>query len=105
MNINKLELSGKIYNKPIRKVSPGGIPHCQFILEHYSQQQEAGFNRKVWCRITIIVSGEKLQQSTHKVIIGTRIAIIGFISNHKGINGLNNLVLHAEKIKLIDFGD
>ncbi|MGP1939672.1 MAG: primosomal replication protein N [Arsenophonus sp. ET-DL9-MAG3] len=105
MNINKLELSGKIYNRPIIKNSPGGIPHCQFILEHRSQQQEAGFNRKVWCRIAIIVSGQKLQQFTHRVMIGTRITIVGFISSHRGANGLNNLVLHAEQIKLIDFGD
>ncbi|MGP1931060.1 MAG: primosomal replication protein N, partial [Arsenophonus sp. ET-DL12-MAG3] len=41
----------------------------------------------------------------HRVMIGTRITIVGFISSHRGANGLNNLVLHAEQIKLIDFGD
>ncbi|XZQ55763.1 MAG: primosomal replication protein N [Arsenophonus sp.] len=105
MNINKLKLSGKIYNTPIRKVSPSGVPHCQFILEHRSQQKEASFDRNVWCRVTIIASGKKIQESTYRIMIGSMVTVIGFISSHKGANGLNNLVLHAEQIKLIYFGD
>ncbi|MDR5609456.1 MULTISPECIES: primosomal replication protein N [unclassified Arsenophonus] len=105
MNTNRLVLSGKICNAPIRKVSPAGVPHCQFVLEHRSQQQEAGFDRQVWCRITIIASGQKLQQFTHSITVGSCITVIGFISSHQGANGLNNLVLHAEQIELIDSGD
>ncbi|MGP1956333.1 MAG: primosomal replication protein N [Arsenophonus sp. NC-PE1-MAG3] len=105
MNTNRLVLSGKIFNTPIRKVSPAGIPNCQFILEHSSLQKEAGFNRKVWCKITIIASGQKLQQLTDSITVDSRATIIGFISNHQGTNGLNNLVLHAEQIELIDSGD
>lgn len=105
MNINRLVLSGKIYKAPIRKVSPAGVPHCQFVLEHRSQQQEAGFARQVWCRISIIASGQELQQFTHSITVGSRITVMGFISNHQGANGLNNIVLHAEQIELIDSGD
>ncbi|RAN86346.1 primosomal replication protein N, partial [Bacillus sp. SRB_28] len=43
---NRLELSGIICRTPIRKVSPSGIPHCQFVLEHRSVQEEAGFHRQ-----------------------------------------------------------
>ncbi|MCE1644769.1 primosomal replication protein N, partial [Enterobacter hormaechei] len=42
MTTNRLVLSGTVCKVPIRKVSPAGIPHCQFVLEHRSQQQEAG---------------------------------------------------------------
>ncbi|MFP3019118.1 MAG: primosomal replication protein N [Arsenophonus sp.] len=105
MSSNLLVLSGKICNTPIKKFSPSGVPHCQFFLEHRSQKKEAGFNRKVWCRITIIASGQKLQQSTHNIIVGSWVLVIGFISSHHTANGLNNLVLHAERIKLIYFGD
>ncbi|VAY02404.1 Primosomal replication protein n [Arsenophonus endosymbiont of Aleurodicus dispersus] len=105
MNTNRLVLSGKICNAPIKKVSPAGVPHCQLVIEHRSQQQESGFVRQVWCRITIIASGKKLQQVTHSVTVGSRITVIGFISSHKGANGLTNLVIHAEQIKLIDSGD
>ncbi len=41
---NRLELSGIICRTPLRKVSPSGIPHCQFVLEHRSVQEEAGFH-------------------------------------------------------------
>ncbi|MFO5877393.1 hypothetical protein ACLBP1_24710, partial [Klebsiella pneumoniae] len=37
---NRLELSGIICRTPLRKVSPSGIPHCQFVLEHRSVQEE-----------------------------------------------------------------
>ncbi|MGP1958675.1 MAG: primosomal replication protein N [Arsenophonus sp. NC-CH8-MAG3] len=104
MNTNRLILSGKICNSPIRKISPAGVPHCKFVLEHRSLQKEAGFNRKVWCKITIIASGQKLQQFTHSITVGSRITVIGFISSHHAANGLNNLVLHAEQIELIDSG-
>ncbi|MCE1699850.1 single-stranded DNA-binding protein, partial [Enterobacter hormaechei] len=46
MTTNRLVLSGTVCKTPIRKVSPSGIPHCQFVLEHRSQQQEAGFSRR-----------------------------------------------------------
>ncbi|VFT75804.1 primosomal replication protein N [Klebsiella aerogenes] len=45
---NRLELSGIICRTPLRKVSPSGIPHCQFVLEHRSVQEEAGFHRQAW---------------------------------------------------------
>ncbi|MCE1731729.1 single-stranded DNA-binding protein, partial [Enterobacter hormaechei] len=48
---NRLVLSGTVCKTPIRRVSPSGIPHCQFVLEHRSQQQEAGFSRQSWCRM------------------------------------------------------
>ncbi|KNB23627.1 primosomal replication protein N, partial [Salmonella enterica] len=31
---NRLALSGTVCRAPLRKVSPSGIPHCQFVLEH-----------------------------------------------------------------------
>ncbi len=39
---NRLVLSGTVCRTPLRKVSPSGIPHCQFVLEHRSVQEEAG---------------------------------------------------------------
>nr|WP_207628862.1 primosomal replication protein N [Photorhabdus cinerea] len=98
-------LSGTVCKAPIRKVSPAGIPHCQFVLEHRSQQQEAGLSRQAWCRMPVIVSGQTLQVLTHSITVGSRLTVLGFISCHQGRNGLNKLVLHAEQIELIDSGD
>lgn len=105
MTANRLVLSGTVCKMPTRKVSPSGIPHCQFVLEHRSQQQEAGFSRQTWCRIPVIVSGQQSQALTHSITIGSNITVQGFISSHQGRNGLNKLVLHAEQIELIDSGD
>ncbi|MGL9760541.1 MAG: primosomal replication protein N [Symbiopectobacterium sp.] len=102
---NLLELSGMICKVPVRKVSPSGIPHCQFVLEHRSVQEEAGLRRQAWCRMPVIVSGHESQAITHSITVGMHIRVQGFICSHQGRNGLNKLVLHAEQIGLIDSGD
>ncbi|WP_315709470.1 primosomal replication protein N [Brenneria uluponensis] len=102
---NRLVLSGTVCKTPIRKVSPSGIPHCQFVLEHRSTQKEAGFNRQAWCRMPVIVSGRESQAFTHSITVGMQLTVSGFISCHQGRNGLSKVVLHAEQIELIDSGD
>ncbi|MBI6549289.1 primosomal replication protein N [Xenorhabdus lircayensis] len=105
MTTNRLVLSGTVCKTPIRRISPSGIPHCQFVLEHRSQQQEAGFSRQSWCRMPVIASGQLLQEYTRSITVGSRITVSGFINSHHGRNGLSKLVLHAEQIELIDSGD
>ncbi len=102
---NRLQLSGKVYKTPLRKVSPSGIPHCQLVLEHNSTQVEAGFHRQAWCRVAVVISGKQHQAITHSITVGMHLNVSGFISTHPGRNGLNRLVLHAEQIELIDSGD
>ncbi len=105
LTVNRLALSGTVCKAPLRKVSPSGVPHCQFVLEHRSGQQEAGFARQAWCRMPVVVSGQQSQALTHSITVGSRLKVTGFISTHQGRNGLNKLVLHAEQIELIDSGD
>ena len=105
MTANQLRLSGTVCKTPIRKVSPSGIPHCQFVLEHRSMQVEAGFTRQAWCRMPVIISGKVHQAITQSITVGTQLNVQGFICSHQGRNGLNKLVLHAEQIELIDSGD
>ena len=101
-------LSGIVCKTPIRKVSPSGISHCQFVLEHRSVQHEAGFSRQAWCRLPVVFSGQQTI-NINSIILGTHIAVQGFISCHQGRNGLSKIVLHAkvlhaEPIDLI-YGD
>ncbi|AFP84505.1 primosomal replication protein N [secondary endosymbiont of Ctenarytaina eucalypti] len=102
---NRLILSGKVYKVPIRKVSPSGIPHCFFLLEHRSIQQEVCFSRQAWCRLSVVISGAHNLSISSSIIIGAQITVKGFISCEKGRNGLSKIVLHAEKIDFIDSGD
>ncbi len=105
MTVNQLVLAGLVRNTPMRKTSPSGIPHCQFVLEHHSQQQEAGFSRKTWLHMPVIISGPLLHTVTQNITAGSQLTIRGFISCHQGRNGLNKLVLHAEQIELMNSGD
>ena len=105
MTANRLTLSGTVCKTPTRKVSPSGIPHCQFVLEHRSEQVEAGFTRQAWCRMPVIISGKAHKHITQSITVGTVLTVQGFISCHQAKNGLNKVVLHAEQIDLIDSGD
>ncbi|NIH15690.1 primosomal replication protein N [Serratia symbiotica] len=105
MTTNRLVLSGTVCLVPIQKVSPSGIPHCQFVLEHHSQQREAGFSRQAWCRMHVVVSGHLSQALTQRLTVGSQVTVRGFISCHQGRNWLRKLVLHAEQIEFIDSGD
>ncbi|MGP4123074.1 MAG: primosomal replication protein N [Sodalis sp. (in: enterobacteria)] len=102
---NRLMLSGTVCKTPIRKVSPSGILHCQFVLNHRSVQQEASFLRQAWCRLPVVVSGKETLDMTHSITVGAQITVQGFISCHQGRNGLSKIVLHAKQIDLIDSGD
>lgn len=103
--VNLLMLSGIICKTPIRKISPSGITHCQFVLEHRSMQQEVNLLRQSWCRLPVVVSGKETMDITSNISVGTQIAAQGFISWHQGRNGLGKIVLHAKKIDLIESGD
>ena len=56
---NRLVLSGIVKKTPIQKMSPSGISHCQFYLEHVSEQIEAELTRQAWCIMPVIVSGQQ----------------------------------------------
>lgn len=97
--INRLVLSGQVYKTPIRRISPNGIAHCQFYLEHCSTQVEAEVARQAWCIMPVIVSGTNELASCIKK--GSKVWVEGFISTHTKRNNINQLVLHADQIKLL----
>ena len=99
---NRCSLIGTVTNQPKRIKSPNGIMHCQFLLEHRSEQQEAGLSRQAWCKMPIQISGNQLIQKTQSITVGSKLLIVGFINSHKSKNGLSQLVLHAEQIEFID---
>ena len=98
---NRLELVGTIVKQPKRSQSPAGIPHCHFVLEHRSIQQEAGLPRQVYCYINVVVSGKGQQVLTQDLVIGSNVKVGGFISYQTGRNGIGKLVLHADHIDII----
>lgn len=103
--INRLVLECVVV-KPIQsKTSPSGIPHATFLVEHRSNQFEAGLKRQAWCKMSVVASGLPLQPIAKQLVIGSKIKITGFISQHESKNGLSRLVLHAEKIDFLTHGE
>ncbi len=98
---NRMELSGTIAEPPIRSKSPSGIEHCRFWLEHRSTVIEADFPRQVYCRMPIVVSGQRSQALTQNLVQGSSIKVSGFVSYQTGRNGVGKLVLHADNITQI----
>ncbi|WP_282177573.1 primosomal replication protein N [Vibrio nereis] len=98
---NRMELSGTIAKPPIRSKSPSGIEHCRFWLEHRSTVIEADFPRQVYCRMPIVVSGQRSQVLTQNLVQGSSIKVSGFVSYQTGRNGVGKLVLHADNITQI----
>ena len=98
---NCLVLSGTICRIPKRSVSPAGIPHCHFVLEHESEQVEANHLRRAWCRIEVVASGRELQTQTASLPTVMQVKVSGFICYRKSANGVGTLVLHAKSIEQI----
>ncbi len=64
-------------------------------------QQEAGLERQVYCRIQVVVSGERSNAVTLDLSPGCNIRVSGFVAYQTGRNGLGKLVLHADEINQI----
>ncbi|OOF06658.1 primosomal replication protein N [Salinivibrio sp. MA427] len=95
---NRLELAGVISKGPVRRQSPAGVQHCHFVLEHRSTQVEADFPRQVFCRLSVVVSGQGSTQQTQNLALGSHIKVSGFIAYQTSRQGEGKLVLHADTI-------
>lgn len=99
---NRLSIIGIVTGNLKRRRSPNGIEHCQFLLEHRSNQVEAHLTRQAWCKIPVQVSGNQLVEKTQGITVGNKVLIQGFLTTHKLSSGSTQLVLHAEQIEFID---
>ena len=88
-------LSGVIVHlEPIR-YTPAGIPLLSFVLQHASEQIEAGLKRKVECEVSAIALGDIAKQN---IQLGANIKAKGFLAKRSAKS--TQLVLHIEHIKL-----
>ncbi|OOF70377.1 primosomal replication protein N [Rodentibacter caecimuris] len=99
---NRFSIIGIVYQVGKRNKSPSGIEHFQFWLKHRSEQKENNLLRSAQLEMAVQVSGNQLIEKTQGITVGSRLLVAGFITSHKSLNGLNQLVLHAEQIEFID---
>ncbi|MDA0149899.1 primosomal replication protein N [Vibrio sp. LaRot3] len=98
---NRMELSGTVAKPPIRSKSPSGVEHCRFWLEHRSTVIEADLPRQVYCRMPVVISGQRSTTLTQDLVQGSSIKVGGFVAYQTGRNGVGKLVLHADNITYI----
>lgn len=84
------------------RYSPAGIPIARFLLEHHSQRNEAELLRQVRCRIPVVAAGDGFRSVVERIAVGTLVRVSGFLTQGGGRSGEYRLVLHADRIELID---
>ncbi len=91
--MNTLVINGVVVQiEPIRH-TPAGIPLLSFVLQHASEQLEAGFKRKVECEVSAVAIGELTKTN---IQINDHIKAKGFLAKRSAKS--NYLVLHITQL-------
>ncbi|KGJ98929.1 primosomal replication protein N [Thalassotalea sp. ND16A] len=102
MTENCLVLIGSVAKTAELSISPAGIAHIKFSLEHRSLQTENGLTRQVFARMQVVATGQWSQNLSREIIVGSNVKVSGFINRHETRNGNPILVLHAQQIEMIN---
>lgn len=78
--------------EPIR-YTPAGIPLLSFVLQHASEQIEAGLKRKVECEVNAVALGEIAKQN---IQLGSSVKAKGFLAKRSAKS--TQLVMHIEQL-------
>lgn len=95
---NHYQLGGSVIKPPRLTSSPAGIQHLSFVLEHRSEQLEAGFSRHSFVRIAVVMSGDSAVQWANNLKVGDVVQASGFLNRIEDKNGIGKLVLHAQQL-------
>lgn len=99
---NCLTIAGQVIGACETRTSPAGIAIARFLLDHRSDQVEAGIPREVRCRIAVMACGEPLVETARRLSAGTRIRVRGFVGRANHREGDPRLVLHAARIDIVE---
>ena len=93
--LNSLTLSGVVIGLEVIRYTPAGLPLLSFVLQHASEQTEAGLKRKVECEVNAVAIGDLAKQN---IRMGDNIKAKGFLAKRSAKS--TQLVFHIEQIKL-----
>ena len=89
-------LSGVVISlEPIR-YTPAGMPLLSFLLQHASEQTEAGLKRKVECEVNAVALGDLANSN---IQLGSSVKVKGFLAKRSAKS--TQLVLHILAIQTI----
>lgn len=78
------------------RYTPAGLPLLSFVLQHASEQTEAGLKRKVECEVNAVVLGDLAKSN---IQIGDNIKAKGFLAKRSAKS--TQLVFHIDKLEKI----
>jgi len=96
--LNKLELTGEVVQVDELRYTPAGIPLLSFVLQHLSDQIEAGMKRKIECDVSVIAM-DKVAEQARGIKVGTALKVSGFLAKRSLKS--TQLVLHINTIEKI----
>jgi primosomal replication protein N len=98
--LNSLTLSGVVIGLEAIRYTPAGIPLFSFVLQHASEQTEAGLKRKVECEVNAVALGNIAGDIAKSSIqIGDNIKAKGFLAKRSAKS--TQLVFHIDKLEKI----
>jgi primosomal replication protein N len=77
--LNRVELAGVLVERKTLRFTPAGVPVAECVIEHRSEQVEAGRLRSVECEIQAVALGEPahwIQEATP----GMPVRLTGFLA-------------------------
>ena len=81
------------------RYTPAGLPLLSFVLQHASEQIEAGLKRKVECEVNAVALGELADMfKKQNIQIGDNIKAKGFLA--KRSTKSTQLVLHIQQFHI-----
>ncbi len=93
--MNRTELTACIAEQAVLRYTPAGLPALDVILEHASEVQEAGQNRKVQLKIRALAIGS-IAERLVKQAVGSVWTFKGFLATPR--QG-KSVVLHIQEFQ------
>ena len=102
MDVNAVDLTGRLTEiEPLRH-TPAGIPLLTFRLSHTSMQLEAGYKRQVECEVRGVAMGAPATEMS-RLKAGDEVQVTGFFDRKNRMSA--QLVLHAIRTQLLKEGN
>lgn len=95
-------MSGVLVEPPQVRYSPAGIPIARFLLEHDSEQREAGARRPVRFRVGVRAAGRELAEPLDGLPAGTALRVSGHLVRARQRTGDSRLIISAGRIERLD---
>ncbi|MBF4990562.1 primosomal replication protein N [Methylophilus sp. QUAN] len=96
--MNTLVIAATIHSVEALRYTPAGLPLLRLQLQHDSEQQEAGMNRKVQCQLPAVLIGEKANLPLQS---GDHIKVKGFLAQRSAKS--TQVVLHIQELQRIQY--